>query len=365
MKILLICCWICCSVFCKAQRDNSRVVILLDGYRVSFEDIKQLNPHDLDSIYVCKEAEGMKKMGYEGMDGIIEMMTKAYRLRPDSLRQIPRLKALTEEDGRYYRDGQPYTGEFVEYYLSGIPQMRGEMRDGYKEGGIESFYPDGMIKRQEFWERGKKTGKFATWYIDGSPRCLYLNTGSAEDLKKVCKYSDGRVKYVARPVGDGWKYEKEWEVIQKLLEKGRQFMKEGKPEKAEKAFTQAIRLNDGCAEAYYYRAMVYFDSVDIEKSLKDIDIAIALDPARLEWYKDRAFYRMRKYLGKEAFADSEEEVPFIYNLPAEIQKAIKDDLIQAYRVLKEQDLLLFRLVSDYTNENAKVREKGHKTLYIR
>lgn len=365
MRILLICCWICYSVFCKAQADSSQVVFLLDGYRVSSEVFKQLDPQDLDSIYVCKEAEGMKKMGYEGIGGIVEMMTKAYKSRPDSLRQIPRLKDLTEEDGRYYRDGQPYTSVFIEYYLSGIPKMRGKMRNGYKEGCIESFYPDGMIQKQEFWENGKQTGAFATWYIDGSPRCLYLNTGSPKDLKKVCKYSDGRVKYVAWPVENGWKYEKNWEEVQKLLKSGRLFMEEGKSEEAEKAFTEAIRLNDGCAEAYYYRALVYSDSVDIEKSLKDIDIAITLDPARLEWYKDRAFYRVRKYLGNEAFADVEEEVPFIYDLPAKIQKAIKDDLVQAYRVLKEQDLLLSRMVREYTNENIKVRKKGYKSLRIR
>lgn len=361
MRVFIIYCLISCCIVCQAQQDTLQIAVLLDGERISREELKQLFPEDLSSIDIYKDADSLIKKGYEGFDGLIEITTKACEDRPDSWRVIPRLKFLTEQEGRYYQDGVLYTGPFIDYYFSGVQKIRGKIVEGYKDGWIDFFYPNGVMEKKEYWENGKKTDAIVSWYANGKPECIFLPYSRKEDLKLICKYSDGRVKYMARPEKSGWKYEKKWAKVQKQLEVGSSYMKEGKQKLAEKAFTKAIRFNDGCAEAYYNRAQLNMDKGKVDEGLKDINRAIALDPARFEWYRDRAFYTIRKHLGNDIFTTSETEVPYIKALPSTVQKEIIRDLLESFTVLKEKDLLLSKMIWQYTDKKLDVTPTPGKT----
>ena len=55
--------------------------------------------------------------------------------------------------------------------------------------------------------------------------------------------------------------------------------------KAEAAFTEAIKLNPECAEAYHRRAGSRFNAGKVKESLPDFDMAARLDPNALAVYR--------------------------------------------------------------------------------
>jgi tetratricopeptide (TPR) repeat protein len=58
-------------------------------------------------------------------------------------------------------------------------------------------------------------------------------------------------------------------------------------DKAEAAFTEAIKLDPECAEAYHRRAGSRFNAGKAKESLPDFDVAARLDPKNAEVFKNR------------------------------------------------------------------------------
>jgi tetratricopeptide (TPR) repeat protein len=74
-------------------------------------------------------------------------------------------------------------------------------------------------------------------------------------------------------------------------------------DKAEATFTEAIRLNPECAEAYHRRAGCIYNAGKVEESLPDFDMAARLDPTNAETFKNRGLAYLRLLRVDEALAD--------------------------------------------------------------
>jgi tetratricopeptide (TPR) repeat protein len=72
---------------------------------------------------------------------------------------------------------------------------------------------------------------------------------------------------------------------------------------AETAFSEAIRLDPDCAEAYHLRAGSLFNAGKVKESLPDFDKAVALDPHNAELFKNRGIARLNLLRFDEALAD--------------------------------------------------------------
>lgn len=72
---------------------------------------------------------------------------------------------------------------------------------------------------------------------------------------------------------------------------------------AETAFSEAIRLDPDCAEAYHLRAGSLFNVGKVKESLPDFDKAVALDPHNAELFKNRGIARLNLLHFDEALAD--------------------------------------------------------------
>jgi tetratricopeptide (TPR) repeat protein/tRNA A-37 threonylcarbamoyl transferase component Bud32 len=73
--------------------------------------------------------------------------------------------------------------------------------------------------------------------------------------------------------------------------------------KAEAAFTEAIKLNPECAEAYHRRAGCLFNAGKVKESLPDFDVAARLDPKKAEVFMNRGLAYLRLLRIDEAMAD--------------------------------------------------------------
>lgn len=74
-------------------------------------------------------------------------------------------------------------------------------------------------------------------------------------------------------------------------------------DKAEAAFTEAIKLNPECAEAYHRRAGCLFNAGKTKESLADFDVAARLDPKNAEIFKNRGLAYLKLLRTDEAMAD--------------------------------------------------------------
>jgi tetratricopeptide (TPR) repeat protein len=72
---------------------------------------------------------------------------------------------------------------------------------------------------------------------------------------------------------------------------------------AEASFTEAIKLNPDCAEAYHRRAGIRFNAGKVKESLPDFDTVVRLDPKNAEVCMNRSFVYLRLLRVDEALAD--------------------------------------------------------------
>jgi serine/threonine-protein kinase len=74
-------------------------------------------------------------------------------------------------------------------------------------------------------------------------------------------------------------------------------------DKAEAAFTEAIKLDPECAEAYHRRAGSRFNGGKVKESLPDFDVVARLDPKNAEVFKNRGLAYLKLLRIEEAVAD--------------------------------------------------------------
>ena len=326
MKIFLVIGFCFLGILSFAQQQNGRrnIIWMCNGERMDSNLVNWMDPADLAGIDIIKTPETLAKMGYEGVEGVIDIQTKPYQNRPDSLRDIPTLKSFRVQDGKLYRDGVPYAGPYVEYYISGRLKSAGRIVNGLKEGWISTYYSNGNVKRRELWNMGNRSENFVSYYVNGQPEECYL----PEQGEKVRKawYSDGRLKFVAHKTKEGWRYNKKWSRLNKYLEKGKEYQKVGELENAEEYFTKATAKKYDCSDAFLARAVLRIEQKRFDEAVADMTTAIELDPYRMELFGIRADYRLRRYLGDDYVYTCE---VFDGRLPTKVKNAAIQDLVKS------------------------------------
>jgi antitoxin component YwqK of YwqJK toxin-antitoxin module len=61
-------------------------------------------------------------------------------------------------------------GDHIERYKNGVIRIRGNMKDGKREGLWKSWYEDGKQWSETTFKAGIKNGKTTTWYENGNKR---------------------------------------------------------------------------------------------------------------------------------------------------------------------------------------------------
>ena|SRR5579859_3733850 len=89
-----------------------------------------------------------------------------------------------------------------------------------------------------------------------------------------------------------------------FFERGNAHSNEGNADSALADYTEAIRLDPYCAQAYYYRGMVHFESGDTDAALADYTEAIRLNPTYANAYYNRTYVRAAKQDFRGAVRDA-------------------------------------------------------------
>ena len=350
----------CFAVVCsnaQAQRNKTKNKVLENVLYVV--DYVPMVPHDerymfsrvfyIDNkdIYSKEKIFDKKKIeyvGYEGVDTLVVITTNEYHKRPDDIKRIPTfLYNLTfREDGKIYlKDSKtPYTGKFINYYFSGRMLAKGTILNGFLDDSLTMYYEDGVTKKlSAFMKKGKLDGAASEYFPNGNIRITGKHSDSLKTGVWTDWYSTGKIK-------GRMFYEKGEKVVPKediqwtrLLDKAQTYLKDGDAGQAMQCYENAITMRPDISDIYYSKALLEVRLKHFEAAIKDLDIAILLEPLYTDAVNERIFARIKKYAvlnsSKKKKHDSEDE-DYDTEMPKEEKNKLCDDL-STIAMLQQQD----------------------------
>lgn len=303
------------------QGTPENVIYIVDSIPV-IEDPEEGNEiiqTDIADITVVKNKDTLNLLGFAKFDGAIYIFTKEYRKRTEDIKQIPSSKQMERRSGVWYFRGNPYSGNFIDYYYSGRKQGEGAFRNGKVEGhrtmyyqngqlemereytnGIENglekeYYEDGTLKQQGEFVNGKEEGIWEMYFPNGQVKQRSFFKNGNMDGETTVYYSTGKILAVEVSKNGKTIPDKRLEKVNQAISKGHASSKEGDYKMALKNYSKAIELDTANAEAYFARGTVKLNDFKFDEAISDFDKALIFEPYFERALSNRAFARIRKY----------------------------------------------------------------------
>lgn len=303
------------------QVSNEKTIYIVDSIPVidDPEEGNDIIQADIADITVIRNKDSLKMLGYEEFDAAIYLFTKEYRSRPESIKQILSSGQMEKKNGVWLFHGEPYTGQFIDYYYSGKRQGEGYFKNGKVEGlrtmyfqngklsvernyvdGIENglekeFYEDGSLKQKGEFANGKEEGVWEMYFPNGQTKQQStFKNGNIEGETKVY-YSTGKVLAVELTINGKTTPDKRFEKIDQAMTRGNTNSDEGDLKAAIKSYSKAIELDSTYAAAYFSRGTVKLNDLQFDEAILDFDKSLKYEPYLEKALSNRAFARIRKY----------------------------------------------------------------------
>ena len=180
-----------------AQSAAARIVYVVDSIPVINDPGKgdEILPDDISDMSIIKNKDSLKLLGYEQFDAVSFIFTRAYRVRPDSLKIIPSTKSMQQKEGVWIYHGVPYTGRILNYYYSGRIQTDGFLLNGKVSGVDILYYQNGHKSLEREYKEGRPNGVEREYYRDGSLRQEGRFVDGKEEGVWNSYYPNGQVKH--------------------------------------------------------------------------------------------------------------------------------------------------------------------------
>src|SRR3954454_3949159 len=162
----------CCAGYSNGQATKNTIYII-DSIPIT-EHLENadidIDPNFIEKVITIKNRDRLRSIGYGNMGKAVLIFTKAYRNRPENIKEIPTTKRMILNDGRWYLKGSnaPYSGEFIDYYFSGLKQAEGTFKDGKLTGLRKVYHSNCNIAQEKYFNKGKVVGMEKDYYEDGS-----------------------------------------------------------------------------------------------------------------------------------------------------------------------------------------------------
>ncbi len=383
---------ICCAGYLYGQA-NKNTIYIIDSIPVTehLENMDiDIDPHFIEKVSIIKSRDSLKAMGYGTIGQAVLIFTKAFRNRPENIKGVPTTRQMILKDGRWYLKGSnaPYSGEFIDYFFSGLKQGEGTLKDGKLTGLRKAYYPNGNIEQEKYFNKGMATGMEKDYYDDGSLR----EQGSYKNNKELgiwkSYYPNGQVQLISKykhgkPVGTAFKYYSNGKLkvrvlvrrnkviadpklskIQNIQTKGIAAEEQGNYKTAIREYTQCIQIDNGFADAYFARGMAELHHFQLDEAINDFDKAIEIEPYYTEAIANRALCKIRKNQvvnsrglssrrGVAASAEKDDT-----SLPEVDKQKICDDLHKAAFLGDKSQLIKQAMVECHIN---KIDYRGNQT----
>ncbi len=361
-----------------AQTSNEKIIYVVDSIPVidDPEDGNEILPNEITDITVIANKDTLNLLGYGKFDKAIFVFTKEYRVRPDSLKQIPSSKQMEKKNGVFLFRSNLYSGQFIDYFYSGRKQGEGKFLNGklnghhkmyyqngklaierdYKDGienGFENeYYEDGSLKQKGEFVNGKEDGVWESYYPNGQVK-LRSKYKSGEVFDTATKYySTGKIKEIVFIINGKVISDPSLVKINQLMTKSNESNKEGDTKAAIKYCSKVIELDSTYAAAYFSRGTIKLNEFQFDEAIADFDKALKFEPLMEFALANRAFARIRKYqfansrtISKNSQVTvlaSKDQVP----IPADEKDQICNDLQKAV-FLGDKSKMITEAISNY------------------
>lgn len=293
------------TCFAQDEKKNERILYVVDSIPIikdPDESSGSLKNDDVDHLQVVTDPSKIKAYGYDSLDKIIFITTKEFAKRPADIKNIPSTKSMDRKDGVWYLKNAttPYSGKFIDYFLSGKMQGEGTMKGGIVNGTRTLYYENGNKEYFRNYTNGIANGYSEEYFPDGKLKQKGSFKDGKDDGMWIEYYSTGNIKRqtnFVNTIPDMTKSEKEFF---NLLSKAAELMRDEDYKGAIKKLNDAEKLNDKYADLYFYRGTAKLDNMDFDNAVLDFDKAIELEPLYMEALANRAFARIRKYQFKNS-----------------------------------------------------------------
>ncbi len=334
-----------------AQVADEKVLYVIDTIPMADEPEEgfgSLGEEDIQELTVVTNKATMEKYGYKDLDKVILITTKAYASRSSELKTIPSTKSMEKINGRWHllNSSNPYTGLFLDYFLSGQKQGEGKFKDGVVEGTRTVYYLDGKKNFQRIYTDGIENGPAEQYFPNGQLKYKGVFKDGKEDGRWEEWYSTGKLKRASEFQAGKAILTKEQEKYHDILNKAKQQFKDKNFQAAVKTLDKAIELDPTYSDAYFERGTAYFYDLKFDEAINDYNKALELEPLLVKALSNRAFARIRKYEFKGGRTLSKADGVTIMaskdnaEIPKEGREQICADLTKGYQLGDKKQMIM-------------------------
>jgi tetratricopeptide (TPR) repeat protein len=341
---------------------NKKTLFVIDSIPLinDPEDWNPITAADIADITIVSNKDSLKLLGWEELDAITYIFTKAYRNRPDSIKRIPSLKQMKMKNQVWTFHDSVYSGEYIDYYNSGRTQNEGTLlngklngeltvyfkngnkklvsnyRDGILDGTWSEYYPNGVLMNSREYTNGRVTVFGKHYFINGQVMSeLKQKRATAYDTA-ISYYSTGKVKQLklirdGKPVPD-----KKTDDLNYYTTYFYQSVNMGDLKTANKHFYKIWKIDSTSSDSHFKEGLLLLKEFRFDAAIDQFDKAIQLEPLMRESLVHRALTRIKKYKYSNATPKNKNESPLtledFISIPDHEQVKICNDLRQAQYV---------------------------------
>ncbi|NML23973.1 hypothetical protein HHL16_24035 [Pseudoflavitalea sp. G-6-1-2] len=342
---------------------SSRVLYVVDSLPVTDHFFNsEFIPSEVASMHVLQAPAIKTYPTYRKYDSVVFLFSRSYMQRPDSLKHIPALQQLNHIGGRYYRNGQPYTGKAASFFMDGTLRHSG-------------YITDGLMTGEHIFGQWGGTTSFTTYTYDKHNNMQNVSVDSAgrmlgrmrkEDNELMLweKYfPNGQVMFRTEKKGnkkihtsytssglmtDSTVYDlrkKKSPYVAPALEAYRSLIRN-------KEFQKALETYPGLPETWWRMALSETEKLNFSTALVYLDSSIKLEPLDPILFMMRAETRLLQYTCKSDTSYCKADKKFYeflntapkLHISMEDRKKILADLdgCREYRYVHRNHMIIFR-----------------------
>lgn len=344
------------------QTPNKKTLFVIDSVAVinDPDEDNQISDGDIADITYLRNKDSLKHLGFGMYNEVDYVFTKAYRNRPDNIKQIPSLNQLQLKDGVWYLNGFPYSGKYIDYYYCGKKLDEGMVVNGKLNGEVKVYFKDGQLKLDRNFSDGLEQGEHLEYFkngilnlkseykdnkVAGLYECYFINgqiqysnafkKGTAFDTVAITYFSTGKIQKIQLSKKGKLIPLPNEEKLNYLRNQYQISARAGDLKNAIKYCSKIIELDSLDAYSYYNKGEALFKEYLFDEAILNFEKTIQLEPMSGAAFGYRAISRLKKhqFINAEGFT-KEHKLGLMYAwvtvpIPADEQEKVCNDLQQA------------------------------------
>ena len=318
LKTLLVATGIFSCCLCVAgQFLHNRSLVIVDSFLVA-EPEEQVTSSDIAAINVITNRDSLQRLGWEQVDTVTYIFTKAYRNRPDSIKRIPTRKQMDLKLGRLFLNDTLYSGRYIDYYSNGQAESEGTLwkgklngeqtvyfkngnkrsvtnyKNGMREGICNDYYKNGALMQTRLYKEDRQEKAVTMYFINGQEKEAIRPRKATGYDTSISYYSNGNIKALAL-TKKGWfhsgKKQDKLDYYRTMFYQG---LYKGDLKSANTYFYEIWLLDSTSIDTRFEEGLLLYNEFRFALAIAAFDKALQIEPFMMEALTYRALARIKE-----------------------------------------------------------------------